>query len=307
MKQMLSVDELVDHMKRKGITFQNVSENEAKAFLRENSYYMKLAAYRSNYPKCTEGKRTGQYIKLDFSYLQELSELDTEVRYLILKMCLDIEHALKVKLVEAATSNPQEDGYQLVRKFIAQDDTMRVLRSIRGHKSGEYCKDLIHKYYPYFPVWVFVELISFGDLLYFCSFYQQLYGVQLTNHMLMNTVRDMRNAAAHSNCVLNKMTEKLEPTKQVNSEVSNFVKTMQDISKESRRNNLGCKFTYGIATLLYVYHELVAKSVQQDRYKEIKAFLEGRACQHGDYFATNTKIVATYHFVEKMIDNLQNQ
>ena len=103
------------------------------------------------------------------------------------------------------------------------------------------------------------------------------------------------------------MTEKLEPTKQVNSEVSNFVKTMQDISKESRRNNLGCKFTYGIATLLYVYHELVAKSVQQDRYKEIKAFLEGRACQHGDYFATNTKIVATYHFVEKMIDNLQNQ
>ena len=32
-------------------------------------------------------------------------------------------------------------------------------------------KDLIEKYYPYFPVWVFVELISFGDLLYFCSFY----------------------------------------------------------------------------------------------------------------------------------------
>lgn len=31
---------------------------------------------------------------------------------------------------------------------------------IHKHKSGEYCKNLIEKYYPYFPIWVLVELIS---------------------------------------------------------------------------------------------------------------------------------------------------
>ena len=44
-----------------------------------------------------------------------------------------------------------------------------------------YCKDLIAKYYPYFPIWVFVELISFGDLLYFCYFCEKRYKVKIVN------------------------------------------------------------------------------------------------------------------------------
>lgn len=42
----------------------------------------------------------------------------------------------------------------------------------------------------------------------------------------MNTVRDLRNAAAHSNCILNKMTERIDSTKQINSDLSNFIKKM---------------------------------------------------------------------------------
>lgn len=69
-------------------------------------------------------------------------------------MCLDIEHVIKVRLIKNITNNPSEDGYDIVRKFIDQDDNLRILKNIRSHKSGEYCKDLIEKYYPYFPVWV---------------------------------------------------------------------------------------------------------------------------------------------------------
>ena len=36
-------------MKEKGITFQHVTEAEAADFLANNTYYMKLAAYRANY------------------------------------------------------------------------------------------------------------------------------------------------------------------------------------------------------------------------------------------------------------------
>lgn len=82
-------------------------------------------------------------------------------------MCLDMEHVIKVKLIDRITKNPEEDGYDIVRKFLAKDDNLRILKNIKGHKSGEYCKDLINKYYLFFPVWVFVKLISFGDLLYF--------------------------------------------------------------------------------------------------------------------------------------------
>ena len=66
-----------------------------------------------------------------------------------------------------------------------------------------------------FPIWVLVELISFGDLLHICRFYEKENNCTLiANNKFMNTVRDFRNAAAHSNCLMNKMTERMEETKQ---------------------------------------------------------------------------------------------
>ena len=120
MKPMLSTKELIEHMKEKGITFRETSEKEAMDFLENNNYYMKLAAYRANYEKCVEGKRKGMYQNLDFAYLQELSRLDMHLRHLVLEMCLDIEHAIKVRLVDLATKDPQEDGYDIVRRFLAE-------------------------------------------------------------------------------------------------------------------------------------------------------------------------------------------
>lgn len=304
MKQLLSIEELIQHMKNRGITFNEISENDAKQFLQNNNYYMKLAAYRANYYKCDTGKRQGQYKKLDFGYLKELSTIDMYLRYIVMDMCLDIEHVIKVRLIKNITNNPSEDGYDIVRKFIAQDDNLRILKNIRSHKSGEYCKDLIEKYYPYFPVWVFVELISFGDLLYFCSFYEKIYGVQIINNKLMNTVRDVRNAAAHSNCLLNKMTEKIDSTKQVNNEISSFIIGMKNISKTSRVNNLSYKFTNSFVTVLYVYDSLMNEIPKQKRYKEIQEFMNGRVVKNKQFFQSNSKIVGVYNFHKKVIDNL---
>lgn len=57
-------------------------------------------------------------------------------------------------------NNPNEDGYELIRRFIGytnargQAQNEYILKKIRGHRSSDYCKDLIEKYYPYFPVWI---------------------------------------------------------------------------------------------------------------------------------------------------------
>ena len=71
MKPILNIDEMIEHMKEKGIKFNIISENEAKKFLSESNYYMKLASYRTNYPKYDESsKRCGQYINLEFIVAQ---------------------------------------------------------------------------------------------------------------------------------------------------------------------------------------------------------------------------------------------
>lgn len=84
MKLLKTSDELISHMKIKGIKFDIVKEEEAKIFLQNNNYYMKLASYRANYDK---RKSNGEYINLDFAYSRELSTIDMHLRYLICRCC----------------------------------------------------------------------------------------------------------------------------------------------------------------------------------------------------------------------------
>lgn len=304
MKQMLSVKDLIRHMKDKGITFNKISEADAELFLSNNNYYMKLASYRTNYEKYpSTSSKAGLYKCLDFAYLKEFSKIDMYLRYFIIEMTLDIEHAIKVKLVNKITNQQNEDGYQTVRKFLAEDENFRILKSIKRHDNGEYCKDLIDKYYPYFPVWVFVEIITFGDLLYFCNFYENSYKDKIVNHKLMNIVRDLRNASAHSNCILNHLLEKIDKTKQPDSEITNFLKTIPNISSTSRKNNTNYKFTYNFTVLLYVYNLLVSPQSKKNMFEKLKTFMDGRVVKHKDYFQ-NSKIKSIYTFLKKIIDKL---
>ena len=51
MKRLLNTDELITHMKNKGIQFNIANETSAKHFLTEHNYYFKLSSYRKNYDK----------------------------------------------------------------------------------------------------------------------------------------------------------------------------------------------------------------------------------------------------------------
>lgn len=100
------------------------------------------------------------------------------------------------------------------------------------------------------------------------------------------------------------MTERIDDTKQVNSDISNFVKQMSDISKTSRVNNLNYKFTNNFITLLYVYDSLMTEKSKKKRYNELQEFIDGRVIKNKEYFKSNTKIVGVYNFHKKVIDNL---
>lgn len=98
-----------------------------KKYLSKNNNYFKLSSFRKNYDKYTDGVNKGKYINLDFAYLIELARIDVEVRHILLKMCLDIEHFIKVSLITAVEANlggPYgEDGYKIVTDFILDAGT----------------------------------------------------------------------------------------------------------------------------------------------------------------------------------------
>ena len=48
-KPMLNTEQQIEHLKKKGITFNICSEEEAYKYLRYNNNYFKLSSYRKNY------------------------------------------------------------------------------------------------------------------------------------------------------------------------------------------------------------------------------------------------------------------
>ena len=134
-KPMLSVDELIQHMKEKGILFKEMDENDAKQYLHKNNNYFKLTSYRKNYTKYTTGTHKDKYEHLDFAYLVELARIDVQLRHTILSMCLDIEHFLKVMLIRAIEQDATEDGYSIVLEYIF--DSNNTIFSDRADKASQ--------------------------------------------------------------------------------------------------------------------------------------------------------------------------
>lgn len=241
---------------------------------------MKLASYRANYEK---RKSNGEYINLDFAYLQELSTIDMHLRYSILQMCLDVEHALKTRLLKDIEDNPEEDGYDIIRRFITKYE--RSCQNIQKHKSSEYCRELIEKYYPYFPAWVFVELISFGDMVKLYEYYSERYPGRLKDSELLYSIRDLRNATAHSNCLINKLQK---GTNKPSVKIIKFVSNIDGIGTSMRTNKLSNKFLYDFISLLYVYNEFInVNIVKEKRFKQIQEFIDGRVIKNSEYFEKN--------------------
>ena len=55
-KPFLSFEDQILHLKKKGITFNKVSEFDAKNYLKNNNNFFKLYSYRKNYDKYADDK-----------------------------------------------------------------------------------------------------------------------------------------------------------------------------------------------------------------------------------------------------------
>lgn len=313
-KPMLNVENLITHAQDKGIKFDTMSIEDAKSYLGKNNNYFKLSSYRKNFDKYTDGANKGKYIDLDFAYLIELARIDVEVRHIMLKMCLDIEHFLKVALITEIEANlggeSGEDGYKVVTDFIMDvgtasfkdrsnsiaKRTSAISRKITQNRSNPYCGGLLEKYSDDMPIWAFVELISFGDLKDLIQYYSKSTGwdppVDLKS---LDRVRQIRNAAAHNNCIINDLrtsTEKINTPKFI----TDFVKNA-GVGKTARGKRLSNSRVNQIVHLLYVYDCVVTSdNTRTSRLSELNDLLNVRMLKNKQYFASNTMLCAVHRF-----------
>lgn len=309
---------LVEKLKNeKGVTFKYISEEKAEKYLADVNNYLRTASYRKNYQKYQNGSLKGKYIDLDFAYLQELSTIDMHLRNLIIKMCIDIEHDLKVLLLKDLENNTAEDGYSIVKSFL--DENPYIVRKIEATSSSPFTGNLISKYFTIqkvydtqkrkkenqiiavdCPVWVLVELLSFGDFIHFYEYYYSKREKLPISIPIINLVKSLRNGCAHNNCII----ADLNPGASVApAEIYRIIKKMPDIKQNQRQKKLSCRVVLEFTCMLWVFKQVVSEKVKKHRIVELKQLFDGRIKEKKKYFEKNQLISSTSDFIDKIIKN----
>lgn len=304
-KPMLTIAQQIDHFQARGITFDHCSEEEAAQYLRTHTYYYKIAAYRSLFPKRIGGAHDGEYANLDFAYLRDLDRLDHQLRQLLLPMTLDVEHYAKVRLMRSIEDR-EPDGYAIIQDYfdaLTDYNRMYRMREIERLRSDLYMGDLIRKYpTDRMPVWVFFEVVSFGALIDFYLFCANRWHdrVMKEEHYLLRQAKAVRNATAHSSDIINGFADnrsRIRTTAKINAAITNI-----GVSKTMRNSKMRNPRIQQIVMLMYVHRSLVKDDRAAQRLAHDAKQLSNMIRDTERWVLNNDLIRSTFTFLRIIFD-----
>lgn len=310
-KPKLTVEEQIEHLKSKGVTFDLCGEGEAMRILSEQDHYFRLAAYRVLFPKRIGGAHDGEYAGLDFGHLVDLAGIDQELRGFLLPLTLDVESAAKTKLVGKITEDRGEDGYSIFADYLAHlnhADRNRRKGEISRLENDAYLGPLVARYpIDEMPAWVFLELSSFGAFADFYLFCADRWGDSLMRreHYLLRCSNSLRNAAAHSSAIINGFSA-IAPESPIRTpnEVASALEAA-GINKRSRRSKMRNIRIQQIVVLAFSHSHFVHSSNRENAISRLSLF-ENRVAEHGCWYKKNTVLASSFAFLDRAIRSMFN-
>ena len=295
----LTVLDIISYCKETlGITFNLKSEEEAAVFLAKHNYFFRLKQYAD----FGEKTKSGKFINVDFGQMVELSTVDMFLRKLILKMTLDFEHYLKVKIINDSQENPADDGYAVVESFLETHNRVRHLIENLNNSLNFYNRQVFEKYKETPSVWSIVEMLGFSDFIDFYAHYYQYFHLKCEYTPHFDSVRRLRNAAAHNTC----MISNLKPQNWFKSDIEiNFelLGAKLDVGNGVISSCLKVPVLNDFAVMLSNYVKLISSpKIKEKTLEEIQDFFNGRMILHKDYFENVNEIKNAYHFAKAVLD-----
>ncbi len=316
LKPMLFVDEMISYLKNKNIKFNYISENDALKYLKSNNNYYNLTSYKHNFEKYMfDGRFVDKYIDLDFAYLKDLSIIDYRVRLVLFKMIINIEHYLKMKILNTIENIDEEDGYRIVNLYLDKDFNSdkfpkKLHNSIFKKVGSEYYQKIFSKYdidkdkkLENIPIWEFLEIITFGELVNFYEFYTKEYGLREESKdvYILRDIVKLRNAVAHNSCILSDLGNK-NNNYPISYKIINFLESC-DVGKKMRIKKLSNSRIKQITYTLYMFNKIVTSDgIKENVINEINDLFYNRIIYHKEYYNNNELLKSVYAYFEKIIE-----
>ena len=314
LRPMMKISEMVPYLKQKNIKFEECKEQDAEQYLRESNNYFNVTSYKNNFVKYQYGKSTGKYIDLDFAYLKDLSIIDYRTRIVLFKMIIDIEHYLKIRILNSIEEIDEEDGYNIVNLYLDKDFNdnqfpKRVHDSIMKKVSNEYYKKIFSKYdldknkkLENIPIWEFLEIITFGELINFFEYFTAYYNLEDKKYVfILREINKLRNAVAHNSCVLSELDKK-DNNHRPDNLIVNYLKDC-GIGKENRDNKLKNSRIRQITYTLYLFNVIVSSDgIKRNVNHDISKLFYGRIILNRKYYTNNELLKSIYQYFDKIIE-----
>ena len=312
-KALLSPEDQIEHMKSQGITFGLVDEAAARKYLLEDNNYFRVRSFRRGFKRIEEGDQRGRFTNLDFGMLVDLAEIDDLFRMQMLRLTLDVEQGARLALLEEAQDH-ENNPYDVVNDFLTSTDGAKTKASLRkkaeklkdGTLTDPYVKGLMERYSSDrkgYPLWAFLELISFGSLCWFYSYVSRRYDdPRMTQEFYaLTVVRLLRNACAHGNCILNDVFGSDHPETRVNYEIMRFVQSIEQIGEGQRNRMLNSQRVYAVIATFYAHGLFVSDKSYESACEDLKKLLQRMRRNKEYYLDNNYSIVYAYRFFEKLV------
>ena len=221
---------------------------------------------------------------------------------------------IKIKILNKIEEIEDENGYRIVNLYLEKDFNdekfpKRVHNSIFKKVGNEYYQKIFSKYdldkntkIENIPIWEFLEIITFGELINFFDFFTKYYILDDNKYIfILREVNKLRNAVAHNSCVLCELDKK-DNTHRVDTLVINYLKDC-GIGKENRNTKLSNSRIRQITYTLYMFNIIVSSDAVKNNVKHdiTKLFYE-RIILNGKYYNNNGLLKSIYNYFDKIIE-----